>query len=114
MLWVAAAGPGANLAMALLWALVLKVLVSVGAGAGVPWLLMAKVGISVNLALMVLNLLPVPPLDGGRIAVVLIEAVRRRRLPAEREALIYLTGFAVLLALVILISIKDIQRLIGG
>lgn len=68
--------------------------------------------LSVNLA--VLNVLPFPPLDGGRIAVVLVEAVRRRRLPAEREALIYLTGFAVLIALVILISIKDIQRLISG
>ena len=68
--------------------------------------------LSVNLA--VLNVLPVPPLDGGRIAVVLIEAVRRRRLPAEREAFIYLAGFAVLIALVIMISIKDIQRLISG
>jgi regulator of sigma E protease len=68
--------------------------------------------LSVNLA--VLNVLPFPPLDGGRIAVVLIEAVRRRRLPAEREALIYLAGFAVLMALVILISINDIQRLITG
>ena len=68
--------------------------------------------LSVNLA--VLNVLPFPPLDGGRIAVVLVEAVRRRRLPAEREALIYLTGFAVLIALVILISIQDIQRLFGG
>jgi regulator of sigma E protease len=68
--------------------------------------------LSVNLA--VLNVLPFPPLDGGRIAVVLIEAVRRRKLPAEREALIYLTGFAVLIALVILISIQDIQRLITG
>lgn len=68
--------------------------------------------LSVNLA--VLNVLPFPPLDGGRIAVVLVEAVRRRRLPAEREALIYLAGFAVLLALVILISIQDIQRLITG
>jgi regulator of sigma E protease len=68
--------------------------------------------LSVNLA--VLNVLPFPPLDGGRIAVVLMEAVRRRRLPAEREALIYLTGFVVLIALVILISIQDIQRLLGG
>ncbi len=68
--------------------------------------------LSINLA--VLNVLPFPPLDGGRIAVVLVEAVRRRKLPAEREALIYLTGFAVLIALVILISIKDIQRLITG
>ena len=68
--------------------------------------------LSINLA--VLNVLPFPPLDGGRIAVVAIEAVRRRKLPAEREALIYLTGFAVLIALVILISIQDIQRLITG
>ena len=68
--------------------------------------------LSVNLA--VLNVLPFPPLDGGRITVVLIEAVRRRRLPAEREALIYLTGFMVLIALVILISIRDISRLISG
>jgi len=68
--------------------------------------------LSINLA--ILNVLPFPPLDGGRIAVVLIEALRRRKLPAEREALIYLTGFAVLIALVILISIQDIQRLITG
>ncbi len=67
--------------------------------------------LSVNLG--VLNVLPFPPLDGGRILVVLIEAVRRRRLPAEREALIYLTGFLVLIALVILISIQDIARLPG-
>jgi len=68
--------------------------------------------LSVNLA--VLNVLPFPPLDGGRIAVVLVEGVRRRRMPAEREALIYFTGFAVLIALVILISIQDIQRLFTG
>lgn len=68
--------------------------------------------LSVNLA--VLNVLPFPPLDGGRIAVVLLEALRRRRLPAEREALIYVAGFAVLIALVILISIQDIQRLLTG
>ncbi len=68
--------------------------------------------LSINLA--VLNVLPFPPLDGGRIAVVLLEGIRRRKLPAEREALIYLAGFAVLIALVILISIQDIQRLITG
>jgi regulator of sigma E protease len=68
--------------------------------------------LSVNLA--VLNVLPFPPLDGGRIAVVLVEAIRRRRLPAEREAIVYLTGFMVLIALVILISIRDVANLIGG
>ena len=67
MLWVAAAGPGANFVMALLWALVLKFDVP-----GDAWELMAKIGISVNLVLMALNLLPVPPLDGGRIAVSLL------------------------------------------
>jgi membrane-associated protease RseP (regulator of RpoE activity) len=46
--------------------------------------------------------------------IVLIEAVRRRRLSAEREALIYFTGFLVLIALVILISIQDISRLPGS
>ncbi len=68
--------------------------------------------LSVNLA--VLNVLPFPPLDGGRIAVVVVEAIRRRRLPAEREALVYLTGFMVLILLVILISIRDVANLIGG
>lgn len=68
--------------------------------------------LSVNLA--VLNVLPFPPLDGGRIAVTVVEAVRRRRLPAEREALVYLTGFMVLILLVILISIRDVANLIGG
>jgi len=71
MLWVAAAGPGANLAMAVFWALALKLLASMVPGS-VHGLLMAKVGISVNLVLMALNLLPVPPLDGGRIAVSLL------------------------------------------
>jgi regulator of sigma E protease len=68
--------------------------------------------LSINLA--VVNVLPFPPLDGGRILVVLAEAIGRRRLPAERAALIYFTGFMVLIALVILISIQDVQRLIEG
>ncbi len=71
MLWVAAAGPGANLAMAVFWALALKLIASAAPGS-VHGLLMANVGISVNLVLMALNLLPVPPLDGGRIAVSLL------------------------------------------
>lgn len=73
MLWVAAAGPGANLFMALCWALMLKL----------AWLMpsndftlplseMSKIGIIVNCVLMVLNLVPLPPLDGGRIAVSLL------------------------------------------
>jgi Zn-dependent protease len=72
MLWVAAAGPGANFAMAVMWALVLKAALPGALLQSVHLVLMAKIGISVNLVLMALNLLPVPPLDGGRIAVSLL------------------------------------------
>jgi Zn-dependent protease len=73
MLWVAAAGPFANLLMALLWALALKIaLVTQQNAFTLPLSLMAEAGITVNLVLMVLNLLPILPLDGGRIAVSLL------------------------------------------
>ena len=73
MLWVAAAGPFANLIMAVLWALTLKfVLLAPHHPFTLPLSLMAEVGITVNLVLMVLNLLPILPLDGGRIAVSLL------------------------------------------
>jgi len=68
MAWVAAAGPGANLAMALLWALLLKLSVLLPAsGLSQPLSLMSQAGIIVNLVFMFLNLLPILPLDGGRI-----------------------------------------------
>lgn len=73
MAWVAAAGPGANLAMAILWALALKLAVLLPeSGFSVPLALMAKAGIVVNLVFMFLNLLPIPPLDGGRIVTSLL------------------------------------------
>ncbi len=68
MAWVAAAGPGANLAMALAWAVLLKVAVLLPAGRVAEFLaLMSQAGILVNLIFMFLNLLPILPLDGGRI-----------------------------------------------
>lgn len=73
MLWVAAAGPGANLFMAVCWALMLKLAWLMPANIfTVPLTEMSKIGIIVNCVLMVLNLLPLPPLDGGRIAVSLL------------------------------------------
>lgn len=73
MLWVAAAGPLANLFMALLWALAYKFALVVPQNTfSEPLRLMAGAGITVNLVLMLLNLLPILPLDGGRIAVSLL------------------------------------------
>lgn len=72
---VAAVGPLANLGMALIWALIAKIglmLAAVSPWASVPLILMGKVGIFLNLILMVLNLLPLPPLDGGRVLVGLL------------------------------------------
>jgi Zn-dependent protease len=74
MLWVALAGPLANLAMALAWAVLLKAtegVIPLNAFSA-PMAYMAKAGIQINIVLMVLNLLPILPLDGGRIAVSLL------------------------------------------
>lgn len=77
MLWVAFAGPAANLVMALGWAMLIKVLVlsyPLGISRDFALLIvrMCSLGISINIVLMVFNLLPIPPLDGGRIAVSLL------------------------------------------
>jgi Zn-dependent protease len=72
MFWVAAAGPGANLLMALAWAVLFGLASGRGPLASAGLQLMAFVGVGINVALMVLNLLPILPLDGGRIAVSLL------------------------------------------
>ena len=73
MLWVAAAGPGANLLMALIWAGMIKLALAMpGSPIAMPLALMGAAGIFINAVLMALNLIPLPPLDGGRIAVSLL------------------------------------------
>ncbi|SBT04915.1 Peptidase M50 [Candidatus Accumulibacter aalborgensis] len=95
MLWVAAAGPGANLAMLLFWATVMKLAWLLPLNFfSLPMARMAEVGMAVNIALMVLNLFPLPPLDGGRIAVSLLP-----RRAAWRFAQVERFGFPILLLL---------------
>lgn len=75
-LWVAAAGPAANLAMALIWTLLLKLAIAMDNGYSEPLALMSQAGMMINVMLMALNLLPILPLDGGRI----VESLLPRRL----------------------------------
>lgn len=75
MLWVALAGPASNLLQAIVWVLVWRALLETGrAGGGSFWVLMAHAGVQVNLILMALNLIPLPPLDGGRVVFSLLPA----------------------------------------
>jgi regulator of sigma E protease len=69
--------------------------------------------ISINLA--VVNILPFPFLDGGRIVFVLLEVLRRgRRIAPQKEALVHLAGLAVIMTFVVVISYFDIARIIHG
>jgi Zn-dependent protease len=73
MLWVALAGPAANLLMALFWGGMIKVALMFPENYfAEPLIGMAQIGVTINAVLLVLNLLPLPPLDGGRIAISLL------------------------------------------
>ena len=99
MLWVALAGPASNLLMAIGWVLFLRILLALDliSSADDFWVLMANAGVQVNLILMALNLLPLPPLDGGRIVFSLLPA----RL-AWRYGRIEPYGMIILIALMVL------------
>ena len=98
MLWVAAAGPGANLLMAIFWVLVVKLAYFEFTGVlSLPMALMGAVGVVTNVSLMVINLLPLPPLDGGRIVISLLP-----RKQAMQFARIEPYGFFIIIALMLL------------
>ena len=97
MLWVALAGPMANLLMAIIWGFVIHLGVLVGDSYSQPLVLMGAAGIFINSVLMALNLLPLPPLDGGRIMVSLLPDHL-----AWRFASIEPYGFYILILLIML------------
>jgi Zn-dependent protease len=66
LFWIAFAGPASNLIQALLWGLVLKLSIYIVSYFGTPLSFMAQAGIGINISLMLLNLIPILPLDGGR------------------------------------------------
>jgi regulator of sigma E protease len=83
------------------------------ARAGISPLLEFAAFLSINLA--IINILPLPALDGGRIAFVLLEWARRgKRISPKTEGLVHLIGFVTLLSLILLITLQDIIRIING
>jgi Zn-dependent protease len=95
MALVAAAGPAANLLMAIGWALLMRVGLLLG-DQGLALIYMGVAGISINTILMVLNLLPLPPLDGGRVLTGLLPGPWAYRLSRIEPY-----GFFILIALLV-------------
>ena len=81
MLWVAAAGPASNFLMMIGWAIMAKISTLMGDSSyALPLRLMSGAGIFINAIMMIFNLIPLPPLDGGRVAVSLLPNAYARML----------------------------------
>ncbi len=87
----------------------LYVIIGQAAESGISAVLYLMAYISLNLG--VINLLPIPALDGGRILFIIIEIIRGKPVSKEREGLVHAIGFMLLIALIILITYNDIAKL---
>ena len=87
-------------------------MVGEAAQGGLVYLLAFTAFLSINLG--ILNLLPIPALDGSRILFSLVEIVRRKPMDPEKEGLIHWFGFLFLMGLLLLVTYNDIIRLIRG
>lgn len=79
------------------------------------WVMLLSFAALLSINLAILNILPLPMLDGGRMFFVFIEILRRgKRISPQREGLVHLVGFVAMLGLVVLLSFFDVQRIISG
>jgi regulator of sigma E protease len=79
---------------------------------GFETVLRLAVLISVNLA--IINLLPLPALDGGRLAFLTVEGLRGKPIPQEKEGMVHFVGIVLLFALIIVLTFNDIRTMFGG
>lgn len=85
-----------------------------GYGARAVFVTMLSIALLISANLGVMNLLPIPALDGGRLLFLIIEAIRRKRIPPEKEGMVHLAGMAALLLLMAVVMYNDITKIIAG
>jgi regulator of sigma E protease len=73
-----------------------------------------RYGVAISVSLAVVNLLPLPALDGGRLVFIAIEKIFKKPVPRNVEGMIHFIGFAALMVLFVLMTYQDISKLIGG
>lgn len=78
------------------------------------WFPILRLSAVLSAALAITNMLPLPALDGGRLLFILFEAIRGRRVNPEREGMIHMVGFMLLLGLLVLITVRDITTVQQG
>jgi regulator of sigma E protease len=83
-------------------------------GIGEALLNMLNMIVLLSANLCVMNLLPIPGLDGGRLLFILIEAITRKRIPPEKEGMIHVIGVVILLGLMAVILFNDIRKIVTG
>ena len=80
-------------------------------GAFYVWLNLLNVAILLSANLGVMNLLPIPALDGGRLVFLIVEAIRKKRIEPELEAKIHFTGLMLLLLLMVFVMFNDVRKI---
>ena len=80
---------------------------------GISSVVLAFLNLSILLSanLGVMNLLPIPALDGGRLVFLFVEAIRGKRIPPEKEGLVHMAGLIALFGLMIFVMFNDLQRI---
>ena len=72
---------------------------------------MLNIAILLSANLGVMNLLPLPALDGGRLIFLIIEAIRRKRIDPDKEGMVHFVGLVLLMLLMVFVMVNDIRKL---